>query len=157
MQFARPLVFASSCARFARALSASAAAPTLIGSNACFGGVWQRFTHDSDATGGPMTFSVFTPPGASRDKPAPCLFYLSGLTCNDENFVQKAGAARAAAARGVALVAPDTSPRGAGVAGEDDGWDFGTGAGFYVDATAAPWADSYNAARNPNRFKRPST
>jgi S-formylglutathione hydrolase len=91
-----------------------------------------------------MTFSVFVPPAATPEAPAPCIFYLSGLTCTDENFVQKAGAARAAAERGVALVAPDTSPRGAGVDGEDDAYDFGSGAGFYVDATAAPWRDNYN-------------
>ena len=127
----------------ARALSTMGAAKR-VGSNACFGGVWQRFTHDSKATKTPMTYSVFVPPGATAAAPAPCLFYLSGLTCTDENFVQKAGAARAAAAHGVALVAPDTSPRGAGVPGEDDAYDFGSGAGFYVDATAAPWSEHYN-------------
>ena len=81
----------------ARALSTMGAAKR-VGSNACFGGVWQRFTHDSKATKTPMTYSVFVPPGATAAAPAPCLFYLSGLTCTDENFVQKAGAARAAAA-----------------------------------------------------------
>jgi S-formylglutathione hydrolase len=87
-----------------------------------------------------MTFSVFAPPRASpAQPPAPVLFYLSGLTCTDENVAQKGGASRACAAHGVALVCPDTSPRGNGVAGEDDSWDLGTGAGFYVDATAEPW------------------
>ena len=117
---------------------------TRVGSNACFGGSWLRFKHDSKCTKTPMTFSVFVPPAATPEAPAPCIFYLSGLTCTDENFVQKAGAARAAAERGVALVAPDTSPRGAGVDGEDDAYDFGSGAGFYVDATVAPWRDNYN-------------
>ena len=117
---------------------------TRVGSNACFGGSWQRYKHESQCTKTPMTFSVFVPPAATPEAPAPCIFYLSGLTCTDENFVQKAGAARAAAERGVALVAPDTSPRGAGVDGEDDAYDFGSGAGFYVDATAAPWRDNYN-------------
>jgi len=117
---------------------------TRVGSNACFGGSWQRYKHDSECTKTPMTFSVFVPPAATPEAPAPCIFYLSGLTCTDENFVQKAGAARTAAERGVALVAPDTSPRGAGVDGEDDAYDFGSGAGFYVDATAAPWRDNYN-------------
>jgi S-formylglutathione hydrolase len=108
------------------------------------GGHWTRHTHDSSSTGGQMTFSVFTPPGATADAPAPVLFYLSGLTCTDENVVQKCGASRAAALHGVALVCPDTSPRGAGIDGEDDSWDFGTGAGFYVDATKEPWSDNYN-------------
>ena len=104
------------------------------------GGLWTRFKHRSSFTGTPMTFSVFTPPGATVESPAPVLFYLSGLTCTDENVVQKAGASRAAAAFGVALVCPDTSPRGAGVVGEDESWDFGTGAGFYIDATSEAWA-----------------
>ncbi|CAM9997369.1 unnamed protein product [Ascophyllum nodosum] len=90
-----------------------------------------------------MTSTVFLPPWVSTDAPVPVLYYLSGLTCTDENFIQKAGAQRTAALRGIALVAPDTSPRGAGVAGEDDGWDFGTGAGFYVDATESKWKENY--------------
>ncbi|CAN0098212.1 unnamed protein product, partial [Phaeothamnion confervicola] len=107
-----------------------------------FGGWLRRYAHMSSSTKTTMTFSVFLPPAAETKK-VPALYYLSGLTCTDENFTQKAGAQRAAAARGVALIAPDTSPRGAGVPGEDDSWDFGTGAGFYVDATAAPWRDNY--------------
>eukprot|EP00904_Undaria_pinnatifida_P006313 jgi/Undpi1/2811/HiC_scaffold_14.g06188.m1 len=110
--------------------------------NVCFGGRLLRYVHQSTATKTPMTFTVFLPPQASK-APVPVLYYLSGLTCTDENFIQKAGAQRTAALRGVALVAPDTSPRGAGIAGEDEGWDFGTAAGFYVDATEPGWKDHY--------------
>lgn len=85
-----------------------------------------------------MTFSVFYPPSAEKG-PVPVLYYLSGLTCTDENFMTKAGAQRPAAREGIALVAPDTSPRGLGIPGEDDSWDFGTGAGFYLNATKEPW------------------
>jgi len=108
------------------------------------GGTLQRITHNSYSTGTPMTFAVFTP--AAAVAPAlgwPVCYWLSGLTCTDENFSQKAGAFAAAAKEGIALVMPDTSPRGAGVPGEDENWDFGTGAGFYVDATAAPWSPHY--------------
>lgn len=108
-----------------------------------FGGQVQKWTHASEATTTPMTFSVFLPPQASQG-PVPVLYYLSGLTCSDDNVTQKACAQRAAAQHGIALVAPDTSPRGAGIAGEDDSWDFGSGAGFYVDATVAKWAKHYN-------------
>jgi len=110
-----------------------------LGSWKAHGGWWTRYAHASTSTKGRMTFSVFVPPNASAKNPAPVVFYLSGLTCTDENVVHKAGASRAASQSGVSLVCPDTSPRGAGVEGEDDGWDFGTGAGFYVDATREPW------------------
>jgi len=123
----------------ARALSAV----TQLSSYACFGGQWRRFRFDASTTGTPMTFSVFVPP-VQR---APCLFYLSGLTCTDENFVQKAGAARRAAELGIALVAPDTSPRlpdDRRLPGEDESYDFGSGAGFYVDASQYPWSQHYN-------------
>eukprot|EP00903_Cladosiphon_okamuranus_P005797 g5744.t1 len=109
----------------------------------CFGGRLLKCVHQSKATKTPMTFSVFLPPQAAASGPLPVLYYLSGLTCTDDNFIQKAGAQRVAALRGVALVAPDTSPRGAGIPGEDEGWDFGTGAGFYVDATEPGWKDNY--------------
>ncbi|CBJ28708.1 esterase [Ectocarpus siliculosus] len=109
---------------------------------ACFGGRLLKCVHQSKATKTQMTFTVFLPPAAASSA-VPVLYYLSGLTCTDDNFIQKAGAQRIAALRGVALVAPDTSPRGAGVAGEDEGWDFGTGAGFYVDATEAGWKENY--------------
>lgn len=108
----------------------------------CFDGVQGYYSHDSREIGLPMRFSVYQPPQA-RDRPVPVLFYLAGLTCTEETFAIKAGAQRIAAQYGLMLVAPDTSPRGARIPGEDDAWDFGTGAGFYVDATRAPWARHY--------------
>lgn len=111
-------------------------------SHASFGGVQGYYRHDSEACGGPMELSVFVPPQAERE-PAPVVYYLSGLTCTAENFTAKAGAQRVAAELGLIVVAPDTSPRGAGYPGEDDDWDFGTGAGFYVDATVPPWSSRY--------------
>ncbi len=108
-----------------------------------FGGVQGLYRHQSEACGGPMEFAVFRPPQAA-DGPRPVLYFLSGLTCTSQNFVTKAGAQRLAAKLGLFVVCPDTSPRGAGYEGEDDSWDFGTGAGFYVDATEDPWAARYN-------------
>ena len=103
-----------------------------------FGGVQGVYTHRSEACGCDMTFAVYLPP-AAKDGPVPCLWYLSGLTCTHENAMTKAGAQGRAAEAGLALVFPDTSPRGAGVA-DDEAFDLGQGAGFYVDATEAPWA-----------------
>jgi S-formylglutathione hydrolase len=103
------------------------------------GGTLRYLRHDSPTTGTPMTLSVFTPPG---EGPFPVLIWLSGLTCTEDNFTTKAGAYAAAAAHGVIVVAPDTSPRGEGVA-DDDAYDLGQGAGFYVDATEAPWAKHF--------------
>ena len=114
----------------------------LLSEHACFGGVQRFYRFDSTAIGLPMRFSVYLPPGA-EDKRLPVLFYLAGLTCTEETFMIKAGAQRVAAQEGLILVAPDTSPRGAGVPGETDSWDFGAGAGFYVDATEAPWSQHY--------------
>ncbi len=108
-----------------------------------FGGWLEVYTHDSAACACPMTFAVYLPPQAETG-PVPVLYWLSGLTCTHENFVTKAGAMRYAAEHGVMLVVPDTSPRGAGIEGEDDHWDFGTGAGFYVNATQEPWSGHYN-------------
>jgi S-formylglutathione hydrolase len=105
----------------------------------CFGGVQRFHEHASREIGLPMRFSVFLPPQAALGK-VPALIYLAGLTCNEETFMVKAGAQRLAAELGIALIAPDTSPRGANVPGESDSWDFGIGAGFYLDATEAPWA-----------------
>jgi S-formylglutathione hydrolase len=105
----------------------------------CFGG-WQGFyRHSSREIGLPMRFSVYIPPQAERSK-VPVLTYLAGLTCTEETFPIKAGAQRLAAELGLMLVAPDTSPRGTDFPGQSDSWDFGIGAGFYVDATAEPWA-----------------
>ena len=109
-----------------------------ISEHACFGGVQGYYRHDSAAIGLPMKFGVFVPPQAKQG-PVPALVWLAGLTCNEETFAIKAGAQRVAAALGLMLVMPDTSPRGTGVEGADTDWDFGTAAGFYLDATQAPW------------------
>lgn len=114
----------------------------LLSEHACFGGVQRFYRHQSSSIGLPMRFSVFMPPAAAGAR-LPALFYLAGLTCNEETFMTKAGAQRVAAEQGLILIAPDTSPRGAGMAGETDAWDFGVGAGFYVDATEAPWHERY--------------
>lgn len=115
----------------------------LIDSHLCFGGEQRRYRHRADSLACDMVFSVFLPPQASSG-PVPVLYYLSGLTCTDENFVAKAGAQQFAAEHGIAIVAPDTSPRGDGVPDDPEGsWDFGLGAGFYVNATQAPWNDHY--------------
>ena len=114
----------------------------ILSEHACFGGVQRFHEHASREIGVPMRFSVFLPPQAAQGK-VPALFYLAGLTCNEETFMAKAGAQRVAAALGVALIAPDTSPRGAQVPGESDAWDFGVAAGFYLDAILAPWATHY--------------
>ncbi|MBQ5949956.1 S-formylglutathione hydrolase [Massilia sp. ST3] len=114
----------------------------LLSEHACFGGVQRFYRHASSAIGLPMRFSVYLPPG-HEGRRLPVLFYLAGLTCTEETFMIKAGAQRVAAEEGLILVAPDTSPRGAGVAGETDSWDFGAGAGFYVDATEGEWARHY--------------
>lgn len=105
----------------------------------CFGGTQTFHEHDSREVGLPMRFSVFLPPQAASG-PVPAVIYLAGLTCNEETFMTKAGAQRLAAELGLALVAPDTSPRGAQLPGESESWDFGVGAGFYLDATEAPWS-----------------
>ncbi|MEL6447956.1 MAG: S-formylglutathione hydrolase [Pseudomonadota bacterium] len=111
--------------------------------NRSFGGRQQRYRHTSSTLGCEMTVSVYLPPQAETGR-VPVLYWLSGLTCTDENFVAKAGAQRAAAEHGVAIVAPDTSPRGDAVPDDPDGaWDFGKGAGFYVDATQPPWSRHY--------------
>lgn len=107
----------------------------------CFGGVQGVYRHQSASCACPMTFGLFLPPQAEAG-PVPVLWYLSGLTCTHENAMVKAGAQQAAAEAGVALVFPDTSPRGEGVA-DDEAFDLGQGAGFYVDATEAPWAPHF--------------
>ncbi len=112
-----------------------------ISENRCFGGVQGVYSHSSRATGTDMTFGLFLPAEA-EDGPVPVLWYLSGLTCTHENAMVKAGAQRWAAEAGIALVFPDTSPRGEGVA-DDAAYDLGQGAGFYVNATESPWAPHF--------------
>ncbi len=121
---------------------AADAAVSVRAEHRCFGGAQGFYAHRSRETGTEMRFALYLPPQAAAG-PVPVLYYLAGLTCTEETFPIKAGAQRFAARHGIALAAPDTSPRGAGIAGEDDDWDFGTGAGFYVDATAPPWAAHY--------------
>ena len=116
----------------------------LISEHRCFDGAQRFYRHESSAIGLPMRFSAYLPPAAlAGGVRVPVLFYLAGLTCTEETFMTKGGAQRFAARHGIMLVAPDTSPRGAGAPGEDEGWDFGTGAGFYLDATQAPWRAHY--------------
>lgn len=107
-----------------------------------FGGWTEFYHHASQVCGSDMRFAVYRPPQAAQ-RPVPVLYWLSGLTCTEENFIVKAGAQRLAAQYGLMLVAPDTSPRGLDLPGEDEAYDFGSGAGFYVNATRQPWADNY--------------
>jgi S-formylglutathione hydrolase len=115
-----------------------------VSSNKMFGGANQQFSHASSVLNCDMRFAIYLPPQATAENKVPVLYWLSGLTCTDENFMHKAGAQRMAAELGIAIVAPDTSPRGENV--PDDGnaaYDFGLGAGFYVNATQAPWSNHY--------------
>ena len=112
-----------------------------IAENKCFGGTQGVYSHDSAATGTEMTFGLFLPEDATHG-PVPLLWFLSGLTCTHENAMTKAGAQAWAAEQGIALVFPDTSPRGEGVA-DDEAYDLGQGAGFYIDATEAPWSPHF--------------
>lgn len=109
----------------------------------CYGGVQGFYRFASDACGGPMTFGVYAPPQAVHGK-LPVVYYLAGLTCTAETFLLKAGAQRIAAELGLLLVAPDTSPRDTGLEGATGDWEFGEGAGFYLDATQAPWSARFN-------------
>jgi S-formylglutathione hydrolase len=113
-----------------------------ISEQKAFDGSIGFYAHSSEETKTEMRFAVFVPPQAWARK-VPGLYYLAGLTCTEETFVIKANALRFAAEHGLALIAPDTSPRGAGLAGEDADWDFGIGAGFYLDAEVQPWAQHY--------------
>ncbi|MES2510285.1 MAG: S-formylglutathione hydrolase [Pseudomonadota bacterium] len=120
--------------------------PELLSEHGCFGGLQRFYKHESQVIGLPMKFSVFLPSRAAIEKAGgkvAALVYLAGLTCNEETFMTKGGAQQLAAELGLALIAPDTSPRGANVPGETDSWDFGAGAGFYLDATQAPWSKHY--------------
>lgn len=110
--------------------------------NKSFGGWLKQYSHESQVLNAKMRFSIYLPPQASQGEKVPVLYWLSGLTCSDENFMQKAGALRIAAELGIAIVTPDTSPRGEEVP-DDAGYDLGQGAGFYVNATQAPWRQHY--------------
>ena len=115
-----------------------------LSQNKSFGGWHKQYRHQSAVLNCSMRFAIFLPPQASNDNPVPVLYWLSGLTCSDENFMQKAGAQRLAAELGIAIVAPDTSPRGEGIADDPQGaYDLGLGAGFYLNATQPPWAAHY--------------
>ena len=107
-----------------------------------FGGTTRFYSHYSKTCNCDMNLAVYMPPQADS-QPVPVLYYLSGLTCTEKNFIEKAGAQRYAAEHGLLLVAPDTSPRGVDIPGEEESWDFGTGAGFYVNATESPWTQHY--------------
>ncbi|KAI1127666.1 carbohydrate esterase family 1 protein [Nemania abortiva] len=110
---------------------------------ATFGGQLLKLSHESTSTKTPMAVSVYLPPASTTAK-VPVLVYLSGLTCTPDNCSEKGFLHATASKLGIAIVYPDTSPRGANIAGEDDAYDFGSGAGFYIDATAAPWSSHYN-------------
>ena len=117
---------------------------TLISENRSAGGWHKRFSHRSETVRCDMQFAIFLPPQAETTK-VPVVYWLSGLTCTDENFMQKAGTQKVAAELGIAIVAPDTSPRGEGVPDDTEGaYDFGLGAGFYLNATQAPWSEHYH-------------
>ena len=114
----------------------------LLSSTRSAGGWHRRYRHHSETLNCDMTFAAFLPPQAENG-PVPALWWLSGLTCTDENFMLKAGAHQRAAELGIALIAPDTSPRGTDLPGEHEDWDFGSGAGFYLNATQQPWSQHY--------------
>ena len=115
---------------------------TTVSQSRSFGGTQGIYSHASTELGCTMRFSVYMPPQAALSR-VPVLYWLSGLTCTEENFTVKAGAQRVASELGIAVVAPDTSPRGLGIPGESESWDLGLGAGFYVDATREPWSRGY--------------
>ncbi|KAH6818751.1 S-formylglutathione hydrolase [Perilla frutescens var. frutescens] len=113
--------------------------PTEISSTKMFDGYNKRYKHYSPTLGCSMTFHIYFPPSPSPSHKFPVLYWLSGLSCTDENFIAKSGAQRVASTEGIALIAPDTSPRGLNIEGESDSWDFGVGAGFYLNATQEKW------------------
>ncbi|KAJ1986409.1 hypothetical protein H4R33_003380 [Dimargaris cristalligena] len=112
----------------------------IVSQNRCFEGSVIKYEHQSEVLKCTMRFNVYLP---DSKEPLPVLYFLSGLTCTEDNFIQKAGALRYLSDKKIALVCPDTSPRGVTITGQDDAWDFGSGAGFYVDATEAPWSAHY--------------
>jgi len=117
----------------------------VLSTQRCFGGVQGFYRHPSSSCGVPMRFGVYSPPQAEHGT-VPVVYFLAGLTCTEETFAIKAGAQRMAAELGLMLVTPDTSPRDTGIAGEAEDWEFGSGAGFYVDATQQPWAQHFKMA-----------
>lgn len=121
---------------------------TQVSSSKCWGGLQKVYSHQSEQTGCEMKFGIYFPPGldpssATSDKRVPVIYFLSGLTCTEQNFIIKSGFQRYAAELGLIVVNPDTSPRGCNIPGEEESWDFGTGAGFYVDAQIEPYAKHY--------------
>eukprot|EP00483_Globobulimina_turgida_P003579 UN03585 len=119
--------------------------PKRIGNNKCFGGFVEKWEHYSPTLGGTKAkFCVYIPPQATNTNHVPILYFLSGLTCTEDNFITKSGAPQYASKYGIALICPDTSPRGSDIHGDSDHWDFGKGAGFYVNATQKPWSSYYN-------------
>jgi len=123
----------------------SGAELTQVSQTKCNNGFVRFYKHDSTETKTTMTFAVYLPPKAVGFEPQKCpvVYWLSGLTCTEQNFITKAGATKVASELGLILICPDTSPRGANIQGEDDSWDFGSGAGFYVDATEPKWSNNY--------------
>ncbi|KAL0850239.1 hypothetical protein ABMA28_012090 [Loxostege sticticalis] len=122
----------------------------LVSSNKSFGGYQKVYSHESSELKCKMNFSIYLPPQAEGDVKLPVIFYLSGLTCTEQNFITKSGFQRYAAEHGIIVVGPDTSPRGVKVPGDDESWDFGVSAGFYVDATKDPWSTNYRMASYVN-------
>lgn len=116
---------------------------TEVSSSKSFGGLQKVFSHESEELKCKMNFAVYVPPKALDGEVCPVLYWLSGLTCTEQNFIVKCGYQRYAAENNLVVVAPDTSPRGVNIPGEDDDWDFGSGAGFYVNATQEPWKKHY--------------
>ena len=116
---------------------------SLVSSNKCFGGKQEVYSHQSEELKCKMNFSIYIPSKASDGIKVPVLYFLSGLTCTEQNFIIKSGFQRYASEEGLIVVGPDTSPRGLNIDGEDTDWDFGTGAGFYVDSTQDKWKDNY--------------
>ncbi|KAF9419255.1 hypothetical protein HW555_004182 [Spodoptera exigua] len=125
---------------------------SLVSSNKIFGGYQKVYSHQSSELKCKMNFSLYLPPQAEGgDVKLPVIFYLSGLTCSEQNFITKSGFQRYAADHGIIVVGPDTSPRGVKIPGDDESWDFGVAAGFYVDATKEPWSTNYRMASYVNK------
>lgn len=116
---------------------------TLVSSSKCFDGHQNVYSHYSNELACIMKFAIYLPPHIEDNKKVPVLYWLSGLTCTEENFIQKAGAQRYASQHGICIVCPDTSPRNVNIPGEDDSYDFGSGAGFYLNAIQSPWDKHY--------------